>query len=132
MTDRTFCITCGMELLFYPEKESLECVNCLNHGLPLPSPAEIHKLAIEKGWWIDQREVPELLCLVHSEISEGLEGYRLRKKPGEKGWLGEELADAIIRIYDMSAQLGIDINQEVVKKHEFNKTRPYRHGNKVC
>ncbi|OQB09995.1 MAG: hypothetical protein BWY21_00559 [Parcubacteria group bacterium ADurb.Bin216] len=95
-------------------------------------PIEIHKLAMEKGWWEKKREVPELLCLIHSEVSEALEGYRNHIPPGDKGSLNEELADVVIRIWDMCAHLGIDIAHEVNKKHEFNKTRPHRHGNKRC
>lgn len=100
--------------------------------LDLVSPGEVHVYAIEKGWWENKREIPELLCLVHSEISEALEGYRNHLQPGEKGWVGEELADAVIRIWDMCEYLGIDIVDEINKKHQTNLDRPYRHGNKKC
>lgn len=100
--------------------------------MKIVTPKEVHELAKEKGWWDNERKVPELLCLVHSEISEALEGYRNNIPDGEKGCLAEELADAVIRIWDMSEALGIDIAKEVNKKHEFNLTRPYRHGNKRC
>jgi NTP pyrophosphatase (non-canonical NTP hydrolase) len=96
------------------------------------TPSEVHALAKEKGWYDNQREIPELLCLIHSEISEALEGYRKNIPNGEKGCIGEELADAVIRIWDMCSYLNINITEEVNKKHEFNKTRPYRHGNKRC
>jgi NTP pyrophosphatase (non-canonical NTP hydrolase) len=96
------------------------------------NPSEVHELAVKSGWYDKPREVPELLCLIHSEISEALEGYRKGIPKGEKGWLGEELADAVIRIWDMCDFLEIDIAEEVNKKHEFNKTRPYRHGGKKC
>jgi len=32
----------------------------------------------------------------------------------------------------MAEYLGIDIAEAVNKKHEYNLTRPYRHGNKKC
>jgi NTP pyrophosphatase (non-canonical NTP hydrolase) len=96
------------------------------------SPEEIHAYAKEKGWWDKDRPIPELLCLIHSEISEGLEGYRMNIPEGEKGCLSEELADAVIRIWDMCGALGIDIVGAVEKKHEYNLTRSYRHGNKRC
>ncbi len=44
-----------------------------------------HKVAYESGWWTDlatgedlrgRRNVGEMLCLIHSEISECLEGER--------------------------------------------------------
>lgn len=94
------------------------------------SPKEIHNLAREKGWWDRPREVPELLCLIHSEISEALEAYRNGIEEGQKGCLSEELADTIIRIWDMAAYLGIDIVEAVRQKHKVNLQRPYRHGNK--
>jgi len=96
------------------------------------SPEEIHQNAIDHGWYEDQRSVPELLCLIHSEVSEALEGYRNGVKDGEKGCLAEELADVVIRVFDMAEAYGIDIVNEINNKHEYNKTRPYRHGGKAC
>ena len=43
-----------------------------------------------------------------------------------------ELADCIIRILDWCGKEGIDIEQIIHLKHEYNKTRPYRHGGKRC
>ncbi|MFA5152792.1 MAG: hypothetical protein WC554_09550 [Clostridia bacterium] len=100
--------------------------------MDIVEPYDVHLLAKNKGWWDRPREVPELLCLIHSEISEALEGYRNNIPPGDKGSLQEELADAVIRIWDMSEALGIDIAAAVNKKHSFNVMRPYRHGNKRC
>ena len=42
-----------------------------------------------------------------------------------------ELADVILRILDMCGQYGIDISSALAEKHEYNKTRPYKHGGKV-
>lgn len=42
-----------------------------------------------------------------------------------------ELADCIIRILDYCGKEGIDIEKAIRIKHEYNKSRPYRHGNKV-
>jgi|ADurb_Ile_03_Slu_FD_contig_71_934200_length_4129_multi_2_in_0_out_0_7 NTP pyrophosphatase (non-canonical NTP hydrolase) len=100
--------------------------------MKIVSPKEVHDYAKEKGWWEHDRPVPELLCLIHSEISEALEAYRNNIPEGEKGCISEELADAVIRIWDMAEYLGIDIAEAVNKKHEYNLTRPYRHGNKKC
>lgn len=56
-------------------------------------------------------------------------------KCGEKSEKPEgiavELADCIIRIFDYCGKMGIDIEKIIKLKHEYNKTRPYRHGNKV-
>ena len=105
---------------------------CIRDFVYIQSPAEIHKLARSKGWWDNPRPIPELLCLLHSEISEALESYRNNVPEGEKHCLSEELADLVIRIWDMSEGLGIDIVEAVRKKHSFNKTREYRHGDKRC
>ena len=43
-----------------------------------------------------------------------------------------ELADVIIRILDYCAYAGIDIDAAISEKHEYNKSRPYRHGGKKC
>ncbi len=96
------------------------------------SPEAIHQNAIDHGWYEEKRSVPELICLIHSEASEALEGYRNGVKDGEKGCLAEELADVVIRVFDMAEAYDIDIINEIHKKHEYNKTRPYRHGGKIC
>jgi NTP pyrophosphatase (non-canonical NTP hydrolase) len=44
--------------------------------------------------------------------------------------IGTELADCIIRILDYCAYAGIDIDEIIRLKHEYNKTRPYKHGGK--
>ena len=90
---------------------------------------EIHKLAIEKGWWKEERPIPELLCLIHGEVSEALEVYR---RNGLKADLADELADIVIRVFDMAEGLGIDIETTIYLKHSKNKKRPYRHGGKKC
>lgn len=90
---------------------------------------ETHQNAVAHGWYDgDTRGIPELLCLIHSEVSEALEAHR------ENDWDGfkEELADVAIRLFDMAEYLNIDLEAEIAKKHETNKARPYRHGNKVC
>jgi len=90
---------------------------------------ETHKCAVSKGWYDEDREVPELLCLLHSEISEALEAYRNNLGHAE---FGEELADLAIRLLDCCEYWGIDLEAEIAKKHHYNLNRPYRHGNKKC
>lgn len=102
---------------------------------------ESNKTARSKGWWDDpDRNVPELLALVHSEISEALEVYRNKGKNGlNETWDSEtgkpegftiELADVLIRIADMCGELNLDLNDAIIRKMEYNGKRPYRHGNK--
>ena len=100
---------------------------------------EIHKNAIAHGWWDEERTFPELLCLVHSEVSEALEDYRnglpidkiVYGENGKVNGIPSELADIVIRVFDVCEHYGIDIEKVILEKHEFNKTRPYKHGGKV-
>ena len=41
-----------------------------------------------------------------------------------------ELADCILRILDYCGKEDIDIERILLEKHEYNKSRPYRHGGK--
>lgn len=87
---------------------------------------KIHINAVKHGWWEIDVPVPEILCLIHSEVSEALEAYRDR----DEAKFREELADIAIRLLDAAEAFGIDLQTEILKKHEFNKKRSYRHGGK--
>lgn len=99
---------------------------------------DIHQLARAKGWYDGAPRTPlELHMLVVGEIAEASECIR----NGEKFWRltengkpeGElsELADAVIRIMDICASRGWDLGWAISTKHNFNKSRPYRHGGKT-
>jgi NTP pyrophosphatase (non-canonical NTP hydrolase) len=88
---------------------------------------QCHSTARQKGWWETQRNHGELIALMHSELSEALEAMR---KNGTRDEIAEELADCCIRIFDYCGAYDIDLGETLVKKMEFNKTRPHRHGKK--
>lgn len=102
--------------------------------------AEVHKNAVEHGWWEGERTFPEIVALIHSEVSEALEEYRnghdateiYFSDSGKPEGIPTELADVIIRVLDYCAYAGIDIENVLEVKHEYNKSRPYRHGGKKC
>ena len=37
---------------------------------------DVHKNAVDHGWWETERSFPEVAALIHSEVSEALEEYR--------------------------------------------------------
>lgn len=102
-----------------------------------------HLPAKANGWWTDmqtghdltstnypklspKRNVGELLCLVHSEVSEAMEGHRkllMDDKLPHRTMLEVELADAAIRIFDMAGGLGLDIGGAIMEKLAYNARR---------
>lgn len=93
--------------------------------------AEVH-IANDK-WWRDprtnepiERNKGELLCLIHSEISEAMEGERknlMDDKLPHRKMAEVELADAIIRIFDYAAGFGYDLQGAYEEKMAYNAKR---------
>lgn len=94
-----------------------------------------HKLAVDAGWWTDlgtgedmrgKRNMGELLCLVHSEVSEAMEGHRkglMDDKLPHRTMLEVELADVIIRVMDLAGGFDLDVGGALAEKLEYNTTR---------
>ena len=97
--------------------------------------------AKDHGWHDEKRTIGDLICLMHSELSEALEEHRNGHapteiyyndtKPNKPEGIPVELADCVIRIFDFCGLYGIDLESVLKQKMEYNRTRPYRHGNKV-
>lgn len=104
-----------------------------------------HKASVEAGWWKDittgadfaaevrngtrlgKALAAEKLCLIHSEISEAMEGHRKGlsdDKLPHRLQIEVELADAVIRIADLAGALGLDLGGAIAEKIRFNAQRP--------
>lgn len=92
---------------------------------------EVH--SENRKWWVDletgrpiDRNIGECLCLVHSEISEAMEGHRkglMDDKLPRRTMFEVELADALIRILDLAHATGCDIGGAFVEKMAYNALR---------
>ena len=100
--------------------------------------------AKEHGFWdikvIDRMFVEEKLLLMHSEITEAFEELRSHGIDAVSIYYGDkgkpegfaiEIADLAIRIFDLCGGLGIPLEHMINTKHEYNLSRPKKHG-KLC
>lgn len=105
---------------------------------------EAHINAVEHGFWDEFIElnnqkglfqqktfkflrnsiVGNLLMLIVSEVGEAQDGLRHNDDDNFK----EELADIVIRTFDLAGGLDIDLQAEIIKKMDKNRNRPYKHG----
>lgn len=103
---------------------AFEALNDLSTGLH----------AANRHWWTDpttgeypiKRNKGELIALIHSELSEALEGVRkdsmddhLPHRKSEE----VELADVLIRLFDYAGAYNIDLTAATREKVEYNVNR---------
>jgi len=90
---------------------------------------EIYRYAGEKGYHFTWKEAPKALMLIVTEASEAMESWRDDDKENYE----IELADIVIRVLQMVAELGFKDSfvKAIRKKMDKNWTRPYHHGRKV-
>jgi hypothetical protein len=93
----------------------------------------VHETAINAGWYVDretgqpiERNFGEVVALMHSELSEALEGDRkslmdshLPHRPSAE----VEFADCVIRIMDTCAARGFDLAGAIIEKNRYNRER---------
>lgn len=99
--------------------------------------------------YVEERNIGELLALIGSEVSEALEDARMVPHKDHRTRLNEmslaparegesnkpigfpsEMADILIRVFDLCGYLGIDLDRAVTAKVNHNRSRSYRHGGK--
>ena len=115
---------------------------------------KIHEANKLKGFYDNTIEIGTLLMLVVSELSEALEADRknrhvdfetyqtkLNSEPNRvfvkqsslfqeyiKDTFEDEIADAMIRLFDLCGYMDIDIEKHIDLKLKYNQGRPNKHG----
>jgi NTP pyrophosphatase (non-canonical NTP hydrolase) len=108
-----------------------------------------HKASREAGWWDNPIDgfvangedvfgtpvrdeewrdlvTPTKIALIHSEVSEAMEGFRKDINDDhlpERKMAEVELADALIRIFDLAGAHDMDLGGALVEKFNYNQER---------
>jgi NTP pyrophosphatase (non-canonical NTP hydrolase) len=96
-----------------------------------------HSNSLSHGFWDPAPDFGTSIALVHTEVTEAFEEWRAGHGFTETYYVGDkpegvpiELADILIRVFDLAGRYGIDLDKAVAEKMAYNEGRPYRHGGK--
>jgi NTP pyrophosphatase (non-canonical NTP hydrolase) len=99
---------------------------------------EVYDNNVAHGWFDSDRSFGDDVALLHSEVSEMFEAYRngdqtvtTTEDQYDAHSIHAEAADILIRLLDTCFRHGIDLTEAFDAKMIYNRSRPYRHGNKV-
>jgi len=122
---------------------------------------DVHNNAVAHGWYDEKRTFGDIIALIHSELSEAFEFEREKNNDkymdgridyqyhySGGGYIATamneltttkpdgvlvELADVVIRVFDYVGSIDRvdDFVKALNEKHEYNKSRPYKHGGKA-
>lgn len=119
----------------------------------------IHANARSNGFFDTEKNIGEMLCLIHSEVSEALEADRNNHYASAmvncdeeyvdemqttndkmyfhqefsaciKNTFEDELADVMIRVMDLASFKGIDLEYHIKMKMAYNSLREHKHSKK--
>lgn len=95
--------------------------------------ADAHRIALDHGF--NYRDISQQFALFHSEVAEGFEAFRAGPNESLKirGYsaMEEELADVMLRILGFAHAHNLRLPEAMFAKNEYNRHRPFKHGNKA-